>query len=121
MSVSIILPPPLPCAICLLYLVFLCNFPPFIQFLFFPPPFQLPPPRPGFYFHWNLRAAESLQSLRPYISKLRHLNAKMRAILLDWVTDVHQSLSFAPATLYRTAQVLDQVSRGKKEVGGNFS
>jgi hypothetical protein len=45
----------------------------------------------------------------------------MRAILLDWVTDVHQSLSFAPATLYRTTQVLDQVSRGKKEVGGNFS
>ena len=45
------------------------------------------PPSLGFYHHWNLRAAEALHRPQPYISKQRHLNAKMRAILLDWVTD----------------------------------
>jgi hypothetical protein len=33
----------------------------------------------------------------------------MRAILLDWILDVHQSLGFRPPTLYRTAYILDHV------------
>lgn len=45
----------------------------------------------------------------PYIERQQHINAKMRAILLDWLTDVHQSLNFKPGTYYRTAYILDQV------------
>lgn len=78
-----------------------------------------------FFQHWRLRAAEDMHVVRPYISKQRHLNAKMRAILLDWITDVHQSLSFRPSTLYRAGQILDtflikteNVSREKLQLVG---
>lgn len=49
----------------------------------------------------------------------------MRAILLDWLTDVHQSLGFDPSTFYRTAHLLDlylmrtdNVSREKLQLVG---
>lgn len=47
--------------------------------------------------------------LEPYIQEQRHLNAKMRAILLDWIVDVHQTLGYRPETLYRTTFILDKV------------
>lgn len=37
------------------------------------------------------------------------LNAKMRAILLDWISEVHQSVDYKPLTLYRTGQIVDRV------------
>ena len=54
-------------------------------------------------------AQQAQHAPKPYIEHQRHLNAKMRAILLDWILDVHQSLGFRPQTLYRTAHILDQV------------
>lgn len=58
--------------------------------------------------HAKLRALEDRQRQLPYIAAQRNLNPKMRAILLDWITDVHHSLNFGPATLYRTAQISDR-------------
>ena len=87
LSITLLLPPPLSLSLTPPPLLDLYLLPSRgLTYSFLSPPSSLRP-SPGFYHHWNLRAAEALHRPRPYISKQRHLNAKMRAILLDWVTD----------------------------------
>lgn len=43
-----------------------------------------------------------------YISKQPHINAKMRAILVDWLVEVHLKFKLMPETLYLTINLIDR-------------
>lgn len=36
------------------------------------------------------------------------INEKMRAILIDWLIDVHQKFELSPETLYLTINIIDR-------------
>ncbi|XP_078173829.1 G2/mitotic-specific cyclin S13-7-like isoform X2 [Carex rostrata] len=43
-----------------------------------------------------------------YMAKQPHINPKMRAILVDWITDVHFRYNLLPETLYLTVYIIDR-------------
>ena len=43
-----------------------------------------------------------------YMSKHADINAKMRAILIDWLVDVHLKFKLLPETLYLTVNLIDR-------------
>lgn len=43
-----------------------------------------------------------------YMEKQTHINPKMRAILVDWITDVHFRYNLLPETLYLTIYIIDR-------------
>ncbi|XP_078166506.1 G2/mitotic-specific cyclin S13-7-like [Carex rostrata] len=43
-----------------------------------------------------------------YMEKQPHINPKMRAILVDWITDVHFRYNLQPETLYLTIYIIDR-------------
>ncbi|KAF3322217.1 G2/mitotic-specific cyclin S13-7-like isoform X1 [Carex littledalei] len=43
-----------------------------------------------------------------YMDKQPHINPKMRAILVDWITDVHFRYNLLPETLYLTIYIIDR-------------
>ncbi|KAF3328030.1 G2/mitotic-specific cyclin S13-7-like isoform X2 [Carex littledalei] len=43
-----------------------------------------------------------------YMHKQPHINPKMRAILVDWITDVHFRYNLLPETLYLTIYIIDR-------------
>ncbi|KAF3330700.1 G2/mitotic-specific cyclin S13-7-like isoform X2 [Carex littledalei] len=43
-----------------------------------------------------------------YMEKQPHINPKMRAILVDWITDVHLRYNLLPETLYLTIYIIDR-------------
>jgi hypothetical protein len=57
----------------------------------------------------NVNTQQDRLIFQPYIDKQQHLNVKMRAILLDWIEDVHNSRGFLPDTYFYTAYILDTV------------
>ena len=71
----------------------------------------------------NLRHFESLASPTYMISQ-SDINEKMRAILIDWLVEVHRVFKLVPETLYMTVSLLDRflakrdVVRGKLQLIG---
>lgn len=59
-----------------------------------------------------------------YMKKQQDINEKMRAILVDWLVDVHHKFRLLPETLYLTINLIDrflsqkQVSRQKLQLVG---
>jgi cyclin B len=53
-----------------------------------------------------------------YMSHQKHINEKMRAILIDWLVEVHLKFKLVPETLYLTIHVLDRFL-GKQQVARN--
>ncbi|CAO2184891.1 unnamed protein product [Urochloa humidicola] len=46
--------------------------------------------------------------LSSYMSSQTEINERMRAILVDWIIEVHRSLMLMPETLYLTVYIIDQ-------------
>jgi len=55
------------------------------------------------------RSIEGVNGPSPkYMSKQPHINAKMRAILVDWLVEVHLKFKLMPETLYLTVNLIDR-------------
>ena len=75
--------------------------------------------------HRHYREAEALKHASPiYMSKQTDVNAKMRAILIDWLVEVHLKFKLMPETLYLTVNLIDrflekeQIMRNKLQLVG---
>lgn len=73
----------------------------------------------------HFRAVEGGTSVKPtYMENQPHINERMRAILIDWLVEVHQKFKLVPETLYLTVNVIDRylerahVSRPKLQLLG---
>jgi len=56
-----------------------------------------------------LKREEALQTPSPtYMERQIHVNAKMRAILIDWLVDVHKKYKLRPETLFLAVQLIDR-------------
>ena len=75
--------------------------------------------------HRHYREAEGLKHTSPiYMSRQNDISAKMRAILVDWLVEVHLSFKLVPETLYLTINLIDrflekeQISRDRLQLVG---
>lgn len=65
----------------------------------------------------HFAAREATTSVRPlYMEEQKQLNELMRAILIDWVVDVHFSYRLSLATLYLTINLIDRYLEVAPEV-----
>jgi len=71
------------------------------------------------------RSKEESTSVKPnYMESQRHINERMRAILLDWLVEVHLKFKLVPETLYLCVNLIDrflkdrEVSRQKLQLVG---
>merc|ERR1712168_975238 len=58
-------------------------------------------------YHY-LREIEASQPIRKDFLKNCHVNGKMRAVLIDWLVEVHAQFKLLPETLYLTVAILDR-------------
>ena len=71
--------------------------------------------------HANLRAAEGAKHpSAAYMDKQPHINAKMRAILIDWLVEVHLKFKLMPETLHLTVNVIDRFLARKQVTRKNL-
>ena len=57
----------------------------------------------------NYRKAEGVRAPNPnYMSKQTDITPKMRAILLDWLVEVHRKFKFEMPTLFLTVNIIDR-------------
>ncbi len=57
----------------------------------------------------DMLATEKLFSAKgAYMNRQSDLNEKMRAILVDWITEVHHKFRLVPETLYLTINLIDR-------------
>lgn len=61
------------------------------------------------------RVEEHRAVVGPYLQSQREINARMRAILVDWLCEVHHKWRLHPETLFLTVNILDRYL-AKKEV-----
>jgi hypothetical protein len=55
------------------------------------------------------RNEEEQTSVRPmFMLRQPHINERMRAVLIDWLVQVHLNLKFVPPTLYLSVKLIDQ-------------
>ena len=73
----------------------------------------------------HFRNKEVVTSVRPEFMKSQsHINERMRAILVDWLVEVHLKFKLVPETLYLTINLIDrylerkEVSRPKLQLVG---
>jgi G2/mitotic-specific cyclin-B, other len=73
----------------------------------------------------HFREKEISTSVRPvYMANQEHINERMRAILVDWLVEVHLKFKLVPETLYLTVNLIDRylertsVSRPKLQLVG---
>ncbi len=59
-------------------------------------------------------AEEHRTVVRPYLHDQLEINAKMRAILVDWLCEVHHKWRLHPETLYLTVNIVDRYLAKKK-------
>ena len=52
----------------------------------------------------------------PYMEKQNNLNETMRAILIDWLVEVHRKFKLVPETLHLTVNIIDRYLDKKTEV-----
>jgi len=71
------------------------------------------------------RSKEGMTSVQPnYMESQRHINERMRAILVDWLVEVHLKFKLVPETLYLCVNLIDrflkdrEVSRQKLQLVG---
>lgn len=71
------------------------------------------------------RENEGGTSVRPlYMESQKHINERMRAILVDWLVEVHLKFKLVPETLYLTINLIDryleraEVARSKLQLVG---
>ena len=63
------------------------------------------------YVHFREKELET--SVSPtYMRQQAHINEKMRAILIDWLVEVHLKFKLVPETLYLTVNLLDRYLLG---------
>ncbi|XP_045641281.1 G2/mitotic-specific cyclin-B2 isoform X1 [Ursus americanus] len=71
-----------------------------------------------------LRQLETLQSISPHFLDGREINGRMRAILVDWLVQVHSKFRLLQETLYMCVAIMDRflqvqpVSRKKLQLVG---
>ena len=59
--------------------------------------------------HENMRKEEDSHLVRPnYMEQQNDINEKMRAILVDWLVEVHLKFKLVPETLYLTISLIDR-------------
>jgi len=58
-------------------------------------------------YHY-LREIEASQPIRKDFLKNCHVNGKMRAVLIDWLVEVHAQFKLLPETLYMTIFMIDR-------------
>lgn len=57
----------------------------------------------------HMRQKEITMRVNPaYMARQPHINEKMRAILIDWLVEVHQKFRCVPDTLYLTINLIDR-------------
>lgn len=73
----------------------------------------------------HFRFKESSTSVRPgYMQQQPQITENMRAILVDWLVEVHNKFKMVPETLYLTVNIIDrylernQVTKGKLQLVG---
>lgn len=73
----------------------------------------------------HYREKEASTSVRPvFMESQSHINERMRAILVDWLVEVHLKFKLVPETLYLTINLIDrflereEVSRPKLQLVG---
>ena len=73
----------------------------------------------------HFREKEHVTSVRPgFMTRQSHINERMRAILVDWLVEVHLKFKLVPETLYLTINLIDryldmtEVSRPKLQLVG---
>jgi G2/mitotic-specific cyclin-B, other len=73
----------------------------------------------------HFREREFITSVRPtFMENQRHINERMRSILIDWLVEVHLKFKLVPETLYLTVNLIDrflekeEVSRPKLQLVG---
>jgi Cyclin, N-terminal domain len=73
----------------------------------------------------HFRGKELTTSVRPgFMNNQTHINERMRAILVDWLVEVHLKFKLVPETLYLTINLIDrylvrkEVSRPKLQLVG---
>jgi len=73
----------------------------------------------------TFRGKEASTSVRPvYMENQKYINERMRAILVDWLVEVHLKFKLVPETLYLTMNLIDryledaEVSRPKLQLVG---
>jgi hypothetical protein len=73
----------------------------------------------------HFREKELITSVRPgFMARQSHINERMRAILVDWLVEVHLKFKLVPETLYLTINLIDrylnlaEVSRPKLQLVG---
>ncbi|XBI95596.1 hypothetical protein VPH35_032024 [Triticum aestivum] len=54
------------------------------------------------------KVAENERRPRYYIHSQVHLSSKMRAILVDWIIEVHDMFDLMPETIYLTVYIIDR-------------
>lgn len=57
---------------------------------------------------YYLKIDEDTKPLFGYMDKQTEINMKMRAILIDWLVDVHLKFKLTPETLYITVNLIDK-------------
>ena len=66
-----------------------------------------PDAAPARYAHFREKELET--SVNPtYMARQAHINEKMRAILIDWLVEVHLKFKLVPETLYLTVNLIDR-------------
>jgi len=57
----------------------------------------------------HLREKEKQDAINPrYIAKQEDINEKMRAVLVDWIVEVHRTFKLVSETLFLTINILDR-------------
>jgi G2/mitotic-specific cyclin-B, other len=59
-------------------------------------------------FRYYQRVEPTLRVGTDYMAKQNDINDKMRAILIDWLVDVHLKFKLMPETLYLTTNLIDR-------------
>lgn len=72
----------------------------------------------------HLYSAETKSYPKMYMNEQKDINAKMRAILVDWLVEVHMKFRLVPETLYLCVNIIDRycnlvtVARSKLQLVG---
>eukprot|EP00574_Skeletonema_japonicum_P005166 CAMPEP_0201714922 /NCGR_PEP_ID=MMETSP0593-20130828/1182_1 /ASSEMBLY_ACC=CAM_ASM_000672 /TAXON_ID=267983 /ORGANISM="Skeletonema japonicum, Strain CCMP2506" /LENGTH=494 /DNA_ID=CAMNT_0048204237 /DNA_START=288 /DNA_END=1772 /DNA_ORIENTATION=- len=56
----------------------------------------------------HLYKAEVTYKVEPYMTRQEDINSRMRAILIDWLVEVHMKFRLVPETLYLCVSIIDR-------------
>lgn len=67
-------------------------------------------------FNHNCYSFQAQQSIRPRYMEGYEINERMRALLIDWLIQVHSRFQLLQETLYMTVAVLDRFLQVRPEL-----